>query len=61
MERERDGERVRERKRERNRENERKKGGERERDRETAEGDLEVMITGELFLTQSCCDILISS
>ena len=51
-------ERVRERKRDG--ENERKKG-ERERDRETAEGDLEVMITGELFLTQSCCDILVSS
>ena len=54
-------ERVRERKRERDIENERKKEGERERDRETAEGDPEVMITGEHFLTQSCCDILISS
>ena len=47
--------------RERDRENERKKEGERERDREIAKGDLKVMITGEIFLTQSCCDILISS
>ena len=52
---------MRERKRERDRENERKKEGERERDREIAESDLEVMITGELLLTQSCCGILISS
>ena len=52
---------MRERKRERDIENERKKEGERERDREIAESDPEVMITGEHFLTQSCCDILISS
>ena len=52
---------MRERKGERDRENERKKEGERERDRGIAEGDLEVMITGEFFLAQSCCDILISS
>ena len=58
MERERESERKKEREKQREW---KKKKGERERYRETAEGDLEVMITGELFLTQSCCDILISS